>query len=212
MSLIHDLLCDESFAYLQPYFYNHPYALRCELGIGDSDEAYLRNARSRALAIYHLLFPKGADAIIFNYWMYDYLTDGAPEEYTNIRYMASLERKVLQHLLTCQKKYRHRAIRNLKTYDEPGDEDFDRIRRHRILCYSDGKPFPFEKIIDEELSGQGYETSFVSFENDCILSIYDDRGCDIVFAAKEKMKEFYPALEPYFLAYDLEEMQKRAAD
>ena len=50
---------------------------------------------------------------------------------------------------------------------------------------------------------------FVSFENECIMSIYDDRGCDIVFATKEKMQAFFGKLEPYLLAYDMEEMKKR---
>ena len=53
------------------------------------------------------------------------------------------------------------------------------------------------------------EISLVSFANECILSVYDDRGCDIVFAVPEKLREFYPLLEPFFLAYDAEEMKKR---
>jgi len=32
-----------------------------------------------------------------------------------------------------------------------------------------------------------------------------------VFASAAKMKAMYPALEPYFLAYDLAEMQRRFA-
>ena len=52
----------------------------------------------------------------------------------------------------------------------------------------------------------------MSFENECILSIYDDRGCDIVFATKEKMREFYNKLNPYFLEYDAEEMSRRFND
>jgi hypothetical protein len=55
----------------------------------------------------------------------------------------------------------------------------------------------------------GHDISFVSFENECILSIYDSRGCDIVFATQEKMKEFYHTLEPYFLDYDRAEMERR---
>ncbi|MBO7555412.1 MAG: DUF3885 domain-containing protein [Neisseriaceae bacterium] len=42
-----------------------------------------------------------------------------------------------------------------------------------------------------------------------MLSIYDDRGCDIVFATKEKYQEFYNKLQKYLLEYDLEEMKKR---
>ena len=59
------------------------------------------------------------------------------------------------------------------------------------------------------MSGKGHEVGVVSFQNECIMSVYDDRGCDIVFATHEKMKEFYHTLEPYFLSYDAEEMKKR---
>ena len=50
--------------------------------------------------------------------------------------------------------------------------------------------------------------SFVSLENQCIFSVYDDRGCDIVFFSEEKYKEFYIKLEQYFLDYDREKMRK----
>ena len=50
--------------------------------------------------------------------------------------------------------------------------------------------------------------SFVSLENQCIFSVYDDRGCDIVFFSNEKYKEFYIKLEKYFLDYDREKMRE----
>jgi hypothetical protein len=63
---IETMILDSAFDYLQPYFYNNPYALRCELGIGDTSEEYMRQARIRAAEIYRILFPSKADAIIFN--------------------------------------------------------------------------------------------------------------------------------------------------
>ena len=44
-SKIEAMILDRAFDYLQPYFYNNPYALRCELGIGDTKEAYMSQAR-----------------------------------------------------------------------------------------------------------------------------------------------------------------------
>ena len=35
-SQIEKLISDVSFLYKEPWFYNHPFALRCELGIGDT--------------------------------------------------------------------------------------------------------------------------------------------------------------------------------
>ena len=67
--------------------------------------------------------------------------------------------------------------------------------------------------MEKQLSdGDSPEISLVSFENECIFSVYDDRGCDVVFMTYEKMKAFYPALRPYFLDYDLAEMERRLRD
>ena len=102
------------------------------------------------------------------------------------------------------------AVKNLKTYEEPGDPDYDSRRRHRIVCYSDGTGFDDHGLIEKQISNSDSpEISLISFENECIFSVYDDRGCDIVFTVYEKIKAFYPLLQPYFLDYDLAEMERR---
>ena len=78
-SIVEEVIRSRDFSYLNPYFYNNPYALRCELGIGDTNKEYLDNAEQRAMEIYRILFPRGADAIIFNYWLYDYCDSGEAE-------------------------------------------------------------------------------------------------------------------------------------
>jgi len=203
---------------LQPYFYQHPFALRCELGIGSTSEEYMTAAHSRALEIYNILFPDGADAIIFNYWMYDYCDSAEAEEDSFdeeddltgiIDNRIKCEMKKLRFLSEYQMKYRHTTVRNLQTYDQPGDEDYELQRRNRIICYSDGKGFDYRALLSQEIEGHGHEVSFVSFKNECILSVYDDRGCDVVFMTREKMREFYRHLQPYFLEYDVAEMEER---
>lgn len=212
MSLIEKMIRDKNFEYLQPYFYNNRFAYRCELGIGETEKEYAQNSRKRALKIYNILFPKGADAVIFNYWEYDYFCGEEPDLSMDVKRVAADENKQLLHFLEYRKKYRHSTVKNLKTCASPQDEDFEKIRRHRIICYADGKQFDYEKIIDEQINEKGFETGFVSFENECIFSVYDDRGCDIVFASKEKMKGFYSVLEKYFLRNDLEEIQRKLKD
>ena len=49
MSKIEQLISSREFSYLQPYFYNNPYALRCELGTGDEHQ-YMANAKKRLIA------------------------------------------------------------------------------------------------------------------------------------------------------------------
>ena len=217
-SLVEEKIRSKDFAYLQPYFYNHPFALRCELGIGDTNEKYMANANRRALEIYDILFPVGADAIIFNYWLYDPCDSGDAEASccveedsaaANIEYMIRSELEKLRFLSNYQLKYRHYTVRGVQTYDEPGDEEFEKIRRNRVICYSDGIGFDYHDLLKQQIAWGGYEVSFVSFEHECIFSVYDDRGCDIVFMTHEKLQEFYHKLQPYFLEYDVPEMDKR---
>lgn len=219
MSIIEKMIIDRDFKYLRPYFYKNKWALRCELGIG-SDEEYDKNAKRRAVEIYNILFPEEADALIFNYWFTDYSDDGPADldgysEYDVAERMKSIldhEYDQLRFLLEYQAQYRHRTLRTLPTeaiyMNIEVDGGFPLM--HRVVCYSDGRGFDTNDIIDRQIGETfGHDISFVSFENECILSIYDSRGCDIVFATQEKMKEFYHTLEPYFLDYDRTEMERR---
>lgn len=213
MRKIEDLILSRDFPYLQPYFYKHPWALRCELGQGKSRSAFRRKARERAEAIYHILFPAPADAVIFNYRLEDWSTSGparteargiSAEEAAGIL-KADIRAEVtqLRFLETMQNCYRHAAVRDLPFDGAEG------VRRHRIVCYADGTGFDDLGLLRRQLRDEGLDISLVCFANDCILSVYDDRGCDIVFASHEKLAEFYPRLEPYFLDYDREEMARR---
>ena len=179
----------------------------------------MENAKHRALEIYNILFPQGANAIIFNYWITDHSDSGEAEKRRleemelelgdSIEFQLQQETAQLRFLLEYQGNYRHHVVRNLPTYDIGDEEAPSKVKRNRIVCYADGNDFDHSALIDLQINGNGHEISFVSFENECILSVYDDRGCDIVFATHEKMAEFYHRLQPYFLEYDAEEMHKR---
>lgn len=213
-SKIESLILDKSFDYLQPYFYNNPFALRCELGVGNTSEGYIIQARERAEKIYNILFPSKADAIIFNQWIYDWSDSGDAEKYEydgdadeTIDFRIKSEARALRFLLEKMMNYRHVSVKGLKTYDEPDDPD---VRRNRIVCYADNTGFDDLELINKQISDDdNSEVSLVSFKNECILSVYDDRGCDIVFSTYEKMREFYYQLEPFFLQYDYEIMKNR---
>ena len=217
-SKIEQLIRDKEFSYLQPYFYNNRYALRCELGVGEGDQ-YMINAKNRAMEIFNILFDDGIDSIIFNYWIFDYSDSGCAEKIALEELEITVEESIhntleseadnLRFLLEMQAEYRHFSVRDLETYGDFDDEYIGKQRRNRIICYSDGKTFDYSGLIDQEISENGHNVGLVSFQNECIFSVYDDRGCDIVFATHEKMKEFYHLLEPYFLSYDAEEMKNR---
>lgn len=83
----------------------------------------------------------------------------------------------------------------------------------RVVSYRDGEDFAVNRLIRRCIwEQQQVPVGFVSFENECILSIYDDRGCDIVFATHEKLRELYSLLKPFFLEYDAGEMARRYAE
>ena len=85
------------------------------------------------------------------------------------------------------------------------NEDLISIKRH-ITYNFDIKNI--KKRIKKQIKSQKDPLyHFVSFENEFIFSIYDDRGCDIVFFSEEKYKEFYYKLEKYFLDYDRDVMK-----
>ena len=220
MSKIEELILSHDFPYLQPYFYNHPYALRCELGRGRTPEDFARTARERAEAVYRILFPAPADALIFSYWIYDRSFTGDPGQdhpafsdearrwylETQIRQ----EAEQLRFLDAMQSRYRHAVVRDLPTYDDSPEPDH---WRHRIVCWPDAWGFDDLGLLEKQLAEEPLplEISLVSFRNECILSVYDNRGCDIVFADHGSMMSFYDRLRPFFLAYDAEEMARRAA-
>lgn len=197
-SQIEALILSPDFAYLRPWFYQNPHALRCELGQGDGTEAYMHNAYRRAKEIFAILFPNGQpDAVIFDRFTY--------RQSCHDRY-AHKERAFLDRMTA----RRHVIVPNLPTYENGEPEEEKTYTRDRVVSYRDGEDLPVNRLIrrciwEQHLAPVG----FVSFENECILSIYDDRGCDIVFATYEKMREFYPLLTSYFLDYDAEEMARR---
>ncbi|MBQ3506942.1 MAG: DUF3885 domain-containing protein [Clostridia bacterium] len=197
-SPIETLLLSPDFAYLRPWFYENPYALRCELGQGDDSKTYMQNAYRCAKEIFAILFPSGQpDAVIFDQYVYE----------TPIREPYAHKERAFFNRMTVR---RHVIVPNLRTYEDEDGESEKTYTRDRVVSYRDGKDFPVNRLIRRCIwEQQRTPVGFVSFDNDCILSIYDDRGCDVVFATHEKLREFYPFLNPYFLKYDAEEMKRR---
>ena len=191
-------LLDRDFAYLRPWFYQNPQALRCELGQGDDSETYMHNAYRRAKEIFAILLPDGQpDAVIFDQYVYE----------TPVREPYAHKERAFFTRMTAR---RHVIVPNLRTYEDEDGEEEKTYTRNRVVSYRDTEDFPVHRLIRRNIWEQHFApVGFVSFENECILSIYDDRGCDIVFATHEKLREFYPLLKPYFLAYDAEEMARR---
>lgn len=206
-----ELIESREFPYAPPYFYRNPLSLRCELSRGSR-----RSALKRAREIFRILFDNAPEAIVFNYWLTDFSESGEAEEArfdrpgeaesVHARYAEEVKR-LTSFLLDNMRRYRHTVVKD--TPAAMGEED-GLIKNNRVICFSDGSGFDNEKLIKLCIEDRfDPEIGFVSFENDCVLRIYDDRGCDVIFANEEKFLEFYPLLEPYFLEYDRERMEER---
>lgn len=205
---IESKILDRHFIYEPPYFYNNEFALRCELGIGDSNEEYMDNAKCRMKNIFDILFKKGVDMIFFNNYIYDYDYDTSDKVCTHINQIISFERKKLKFCLEYQKNYAHKIVKCLPiSNDDSEDEDICRI--NRICCYPN-ENFNAIEALNKQIDNQENATiHLVSFVNNCIFTVYDDRGCDIVFYDKNNFIKFYPLLEKYLLKYDLDLMKQR---
>lgn len=205
MDTIEEMVLNRDFSYDPPYFYNNDFALRCELGIGKNDEEYLANAKKRAAEIFSVLFENGVDMFFFDNYVFDHDFDMGENVYINN--LISFEKSRLKFCLGYQKKFKHIVIRDIP-YDKDDDDD-DIVRRNRICCYPN-KNFDAIKVINSQIDNQENAIiHLVSFNNNCIFTVYDDRGCDIVFFDKNKFRQFYPLLQKYFLDYDIVLMEQR---
>ena len=188
MNNLRKQILDGSFLYLQPWFYNNKLALRCELGIGE-DKEYMDNAFHRAINIANILFDnKKIDAAFYHqYFDNDGRACDANDLILNIDAMVELDRCSLIQL-------------------EEIDDDISAVKRYISYDIDFGT---LESILKSQIECQlNPLVSFVSFDNQLIFSVYDDRGCDVVFYNDEKFKEYYLKLEPYFLDYDREKMKE----
>jgi hypothetical protein len=182
-----EIISDSSFLYLQPWFYNNKLALRCELGIGE--DKYMDNAFCRAIQIANILFDNHKiDAAFYcQYFDNDGCVHVAGDFGLYIDKTLELDRIALLR-------------------SDEIDDDISAVKR----CISYSVDFAaLERILKKQIECQNDPlVSFVSSDNQCIFSVYDDRGCDIVFFSNEKYKEFYMKLEQYFLDFDREKMRE----
>lgn len=169
MSIVKEKIEDINFLYQQPWFYNNKLSLRCELGIGD-ESVYLENAVKRALDILNILFKDDIIDCVFL------------DEYT-------IEDDINDNVIFVNDEVKSNDINEHFTFDKIIDlnithndnelyENFVSIKRHFV--YDVDKSI-IETIIKQQILNDSNIYHFVSFNNNFIYSIYDDRGCDIVF-------------------------------
>lgn len=202
MSKIEQLILDKNFKYEEPYFYKNNLAMRCELGIGKGRK-YMINAKERASEIFSILFKNGVDIFFFDNCYFDY--DTYDEVY--VKNYISMIKNEIKFVVNYKNKFKHTVVSDIVFEREEYENDI--IKKNRICFYPDATFKPLNVINSQIKGDETFLIHFVSFENQCIFTVYDDRGCDVVFYDKAKFKAFYPQLEKYFLDYDRELIKQR---
>ena len=206
-----DKFREKGFRYEPPFFYNNKYALRCELGVGKNKKAYMRKSYQTAVQIFDKLFETRPNCIIFEHYIYDLTLPLAEGAFENTRMLADHYREGLDDLRRLQALGRCETIREIDRTDEEMESDVLAI--NRFIVYEDKKEIDYKGLIRNQVGIQSklskcHVIHFISDKDDFVLTIYDDRGLDVVFSSKGKGKLFYEKLKPYLLEYDSERMRK----
>ncbi|WP_333860864.1 DUF3885 domain-containing protein [Clostridium sp.] len=184
----------------QPIFYNCPYGIRFEIGIGDvygknmiPRKEYVKNALRRAMTIYN----NGIKSLGILMWE----VYSQPERNKGDFQILFSER--ITPILP-QEEY-------LKDIKSDGD-----IMK-KIEFYWDLKKckIPINKVFTEIILGDlGGMQEFVAsvylfdIQNHIMLHLYDDRGLDIVAHDKNTLISFYKKLNTWILYYDRKQTDK----
>jgi len=207
-----DKFRDGSFRFEQPFFYNNKFSLRCELGIGNKKE-YMKNAYKRAVEIFNIVFPNKPDFFVVEHEIDDIsqclransigiLKNNAKAYYENL-----VDLKKLQSMGDSE-------LIKISSFTEEEKRWYITLAINRFIIFPNDNKKYFDDMIKSQVGIKQPSfllhriTNFGSLDNDCVLTIYDDRGLDIVFSSKEKGKPFYEKLKPYLFEYDIEIMKK----
>ena len=201
-SIVEEKLLSKEFPYWQALHQCNPYALRLMIGRGDTFDEAERNMIEGAAEIYHALFPNGADAFFFDYYVYDICEDGEAmgkdfvdgmEVFVEEQIKERLESD--RFLIDCMCRYRHKVVRDMPPQN-PSFFGQGLIRRNRMICYREASGIDFDRLIDRVTESYA-NMGFVSFDNECIFFLRGDyEGC-VVCMTQEKSDEYRERLKPY---------------
>lgn len=192
-----------------PLFYNWEIGIRFELGVEFSrdynyeNSPYVQGVYKRAISLFHSLHSKNEEIIIVV--DVDDFEDGTAYKHRGRIISPYLYEKTVLY------KLRHKEL----PYIFPEDDEDGEYRTHRftLRCkVSDLRYIPLLKAIcNQDLGIQpsvSHRIYFLNVQRKTIFHVYDDRGCDILAASPEAIKNIYQRYNSWILDYDRAEIDK----
>ncbi|USK33432.1 DUF3885 domain-containing protein [Bacillus sp. F19] len=192
-----------------PLFYNWEIGIRFELGVEWNREydyensQYLKGVYNRAITLFNSLHSPDEEILV----VIDVNDFGDRKSYTHKGRLFTpyvYEKSVLY-------KLRHTVI----PYIFPEDNEDGKYKTHRFTLKgktSDIKYIPLLKAIcNQDLGIQPnifHSVYFLNIKRKTIFNVYDDRGCDLLAASSEAIRDIYNKFNDWILDYDRDEIDK----
>ncbi|MEC1658743.1 DUF3885 domain-containing protein [Bacillus mojavensis] len=188
-----------------PLFYNWQIGIRFEIGVGYNVNAaylhspYIDNAYKRAVTLFKSLHADNDDIFVIA----DAVGFGGGRGYKTKLHIFSRyirEKAVL-------KKLQHIAV------SYTCSDDDDKTHRFFLRCKAgDVRYIPMLRAICNQDMGIKPSISldiyFINIKKRTIFHLYDDRGCDILAAAAETIRDMYETYNSWILDYDKEKINR----
>lgn len=149
--------------------------------------------------LFRALFERGVDAGFYHLFLYDRAGELASE---GDRAHVLQEEDERFRQFCAWANYPHVLISDVAKGD--GER---LLRVDRLICYFNGIARESLPNFERSIGCGENRLHLISFRNECVFSVYDDR-CEVIFATKEKYCEFFARFKPYCLSGDMRIMQR----
>ena len=199
-----------------PLFYSWEYGIRFEISmpwVEHEDRSNLQQIKERSTGIFNLVF-QDTDEILL-------ITDIHCEK--NDTFLRKRPTNVYKKYVKSKellKTLKHNILPNV--FSEDDDEDYEDmvthrfvlsckksdIRYHQLLSAISYEDFPHPTRILKRNYSSGYDIYFVNVTKKMIYHLYDDRGCDVIAANKEDLRQLYVDCNDWILDYDRDQIDQ----
>ena len=192
-----------------PLFYNWDIGIRFELGVDyDSDKVYkncpyLERVYKRAITLFESLHSPN-DHIYIVVDVNDFADGKAFKHKLNTFSKYVKEKSVL-----------YKLHQNTIPYIFPEDDEDGAYRTHRFTLKCKTAEFRYmsmlRAICNQDMGIKPsifHRVYFINTSRNTIFHVYDDRGCDVLAASPERIKDVYHRYNDWILDYDRNEIDK----